>query len=114
MIGTALSLVDQPLRRRLWAGQLDYRSFAAEGGSSAEAARRLEIFLDLVAHEATEDASFLLDERYAPLLSDAEVALAEALDPVHAHIGGQSSAARHVRLLLANLGAMTPEGPDHV
>lgn len=82
-------------------GIRECRSFAPEGGSDVDAARRLEVFLDLVAHEATEDASFLLDDRYAPLLGDADVALSRALDPVQGRTRGHGSAARRVRLLLA-------------
>lgn len=111
IIGTALSLIDQPLRRRLWEGQLDYQSFGPPGGDMAVAARRLEVFLDLVAHLATDDASFLLDPRYAALLSEDDAELARALTEVGNAVQRPSSAARQVRAVLERLGSASLTGP---
>jgi hypothetical protein len=79
--GTALSLtsiaVDHDLR-----DDLDFVAMQ-EGGTSGEAARVLEIFLDRVSWSASAahplQASYLLDERYSGALSDPERDLAAIL-----------------------------------
>ena len=103
-LGTALSLLEDPLRRRLGKDQFVYQSFGPADGETAEAARRLEIFLDLVAHEAVDDTPFLLDQRYRALLTEDEAALARALDELPARAGSSHPAARRVRELLDALG----------
>lgn len=105
LLGTALSLLEEPLRRRLGEGQFAYQSFGPAGGDTAEAARRLEMFLDLVAHEATDDTSFLLDDRYRAMLTAEESSLAEALGGMSTHTSGEHVAARRLRELMHDFGA---------
>ena len=111
ILGTALALVDEPLRRRLWEGELHYRAFGARPADArrteevlAEAARRMEIFLDLVAHEATDDASFLLDRRFEHLLSTEELRLSSAVTELSHLPLPDGAAGRCVRALLRQLG----------
>ena len=111
LLGTALALMDQPLRRRLWEGELAYQAFAEAPEDPeqtdhvlAEAGRRLEIFLDLVAHEATEDTSFLLDQRYAHLLTPAEHAFGAAVRHLVDVPRPGGDVGRRVEALLEQLG----------
>jgi hypothetical protein len=111
LLGTALALLDEPLRRRLWEGELAYHAFADRPDDTeqtdqvlGEAARRLEIFLDLVAHEATEDTSFLLDTRYAYLLSPAEQAFGVAVRHLIDVPRPGGNVGRRVEALLEQLG----------
>ena len=65
-VGTLLDVDDDQVRRELWRGQLTWLSMA--GRSIEERSRTLEIFLDAVAAHASNDASWLLDERFRGLL----------------------------------------------
>jgi hypothetical protein len=111
VLGTALALVDEPLRRRLWTGELRYHSFGArppdpdaENRVLADSARRMEIFLDLVAHQATDDASFFLDQRYQHLLGAPERELASAIRALGGFAVPAGAAGRQVRDLIQQLG----------
>jgi hypothetical protein len=111
ILGTALALLEEPARRRLWEGELHYQAFAPQPADPsraeevlAAAARRLEIFLDLVAHLATEDASFLLDDRYAQLLTAEERLLSRAVTRLSSVPLPDGAAGRRVRALLQQLG----------
>jgi hypothetical protein len=111
VLGTALALVDEPLRRRLWAGELRYHAFGArpadpddENRVLADSARRMEIFLDLVAHQATDDASFFLDQRYQHLLGAPERELASAIRALGSFAIPAGAAGRQVRDLIERLG----------
>ena len=111
VLGTALALLDEPLRRRMWDGELRYQAFAERPPDPARtdeviagAARRMEIFLDLVAHHATDDASFLLDERYHHLLTPAERAFTGAVRHLREFPSPGSVAGRRVEALLHELG----------
>jgi hypothetical protein len=120
-LGTVLTLFDDPLFDDLWAGDLDVVPVApAPGGEPTsedlnEAARLLQIFLDLVAFEAADLDAFLLDESYRALLSPAEQRLADVLRPVLSEITragtGDLPALRRVRQLLDELGASNEGGP---
>ena len=72
--GTAVLLRDDPMLAELWRDDLDIH---AVGGD--DAARRLEIFLDLLLAEASPNSSHLLDPGYSGLLTDAESSLRDAL-----------------------------------
>ncbi|WP_433784426.1 SIR2 family protein [Actinomycetospora sp. CA-101289] len=103
--GTALELHGNPLRRRLWAGELDYVAFAQEASTSlATAARRLEIFFDRVACLAADDASYLLDPAYSSLMSESDRALASALGALDGVARGDGAGVSEVRELLQRLG----------
>jgi hypothetical protein len=111
ILGTALALLDEPFRRRLWEGELHYQAFAQRPADPrridevlAAAARRMEIFLDLVAHEATEDTSFLLDRRYEHLLTTEERRLSHAITQLGHLALPDGAAGRRVHVLLQELG----------
>jgi hypothetical protein len=111
ILGTALALLDEPMRQRMWEGELNYRAFAARPADSqrteevlATAARRMEIFLDLVAHEATDDATFLLDTRYEHLLTTEERLLSQAVTELSRLSLPHGAAGRRVLALLEQLG----------
>lgn len=65
-VGTLLDVDDDKVRQQLWRGQLTWLSMS--GADIAERSRTLEIFLDAVAAHASNDASWLLDERFKGLL----------------------------------------------
>jgi hypothetical protein len=71
-VGTLLDVDEDQVRRELWHGQLTWLSMS---GSTVEArSRTLEIFLDVVAAHASDESSWLLDERFKGLLdADAEL-----------------------------------------
>src|SRR4051794_19180527 len=111
ILGTALALIDEPMRQRMWEGELNYRAFAARPADPqrtdevlAAAARRMEIFLDLVAHEATDDATFLLDRRYEYLLTTEERRLSQAVTELSRLALPDGAAGRRVDALLQQLG----------
>ncbi|HLZ36767.1 MAG TPA: SIR2 family protein [Mycobacteriales bacterium] len=107
-IGTALALTDHPIRAQLWAEDLDYVPMAPRGTRTASAARRLEIFLDLLAMLAAPPTGYLLDAAYDGMLSAGERDLARALRrlPGDAHGDARESPAWcEVEQLLRRLGA---------
>lgn len=73
--GTVLDVDHDLVRARLWQGQLDW--IHLEGDGVEARARELELFLDRVAMHASADSGWLLDPRFAGLLSEADAALAE-------------------------------------
>jgi hypothetical protein len=77
----------------------------------AEAARRLEVLLDLIGCLSTPPTGYLLDPAYRGLLDEEERALADALRPVAAALPtGPSWAGEEVAALLRRLGDGAP--PD--
>jgi len=113
--GTVLTLFDDPMFAELWP-DLEVVAVADElvgeptSSEKAEAARRMQILLDLVAFEAADLDAFLLDPTYADLLSPAERRLADRLrplatDPDIASAGDDLPAGARVRQLLTELGA---------
>jgi hypothetical protein len=85
--GTVLVLFDDPLFEDLWSGDLRFVAMADEPADPAgptkqelaTAARRLEIFLDLLGMLAADHRAFILDDRYESILTDEERTLREAL-----------------------------------
>ncbi|HET6818729.1 MAG TPA: SIR2 family protein [Mycobacteriales bacterium] len=77
-LGTTVGLHDDPAKRALWP-HLEHVVVAEGEMDTAERARCLEVFLDLVSARIDRGASYLLDERYAGLLGDADRRLAEHL-----------------------------------
>jgi hypothetical protein len=79
--GTVLTLFEDELEREIWAEDLDVLPMiagTATAVSVAEAARELEVFLDLVGFLSTTSAAFFLDETYS-YLSDDEAQLRDSL-----------------------------------
>jgi hypothetical protein len=74
-LGTTVGLHDDPAKRALWP-HLDHVIVADGEMDTAERARCLEVFLDLVSAQVDRGAGYLLDERYAGLLDEADRRLA--------------------------------------
>ena len=68
--GTALVLGDAPGHRAVWGDRITFESFT--GSSLDEAARHVEILLDVLGAYATRTDSFVLDERYDSQIGDSE------------------------------------------
>ncbi|MFO0851836.1 MAG: SIR2 family protein [Gemmataceae bacterium] len=122
-LGTALSLGGGGLAEVLW--EADVRRVrmadAAEAGPgfpAAEAARRLEVFLDYLVSRTRDAAHLLVGGRYDPLLSDGERRLRDALARFAAAVTGPDAASvrgtvawPRVERLLRGLGFEPPSGP---
>ncbi|WP_222195406.1 SIR2 family NAD-dependent protein deacylase [Modestobacter italicus] len=109
--GTVLALQEDPVRARLWERDVATVAMAAadEAGrvSDAEAARRLEVLLDLLGCLSSQPTGYLLDPAYRGLLDEEETALADALGHVGAALAtgsGRSWAGHEVLRLLRRLG----------
>jgi hypothetical protein len=115
-VGTALALVDDPLRAALWSRDLETVGMMGEhehgedceGGCSvhAEAARTLEVFLDLLVAHTVSGQPFLLDERYDGLLEPDDRELADALRELAALVrADRGGAHEELARMLGRLGA---------
>jgi hypothetical protein len=109
--GTVLALREDPVRARLW--ERDVETVAMAGADeladvpAAEAARRLEVLLDLIGCLSSRPTGYLLDPAYRGLLDEEETALSEALTDVAGALSGgagQSWAGHEVLRLLRELG----------
>ena len=109
--GTVLALREDPVRARLW--ERDVATVAIAGADEladvppAEAARRLEVLLDLLGCLSSRPTGYLLDPAYRGLLDAEETALSDALADVAAALAGgsgQSWAGQEVLRLLRELG----------
>ena len=107
---TALTLEPAPLAEELWQGDLRVISLAGEEDVPLPtAARRLEIFLDLVLALATDHEAHLLDPSFEGVLGEEERALGRVLRSLEdqldeAHLDPEGPAAP-VYELLRRLGA---------
>ncbi|TFV61982.1 UNVERIFIED_ORG: SIR2 family protein, partial [Bacillus sp. AZ43] len=104
--GTVLALREDPARARLWERDVETVAMAPADVPAAEAARRLEVFLDLVCCLSTPPTGYLLDPAYRGLLDAEECAVADALAEAAGVVRADStsSAAREVAALLRRLG----------
>ncbi|WP_448627606.1 SIR2 family protein [Geodermatophilus sp. URMC 64] len=105
--GTVLALREDPARARLWERDVETVAMSPAGTSAAEAARRLEVLLDLIGCLATPPTGYLLDPAYRGLLTEHEQALAEALNEVAGRLpedDESSWAVAEVEALLRRLG----------
>jgi len=109
--GTALLLRQDALLAELWRHDLTLVTMSGETAPAndniPDAARRLEIFLDTLLTETTRDASPLLDDAYAAILTEHERALGTLLRELQAGATEdlrRSPAWRPVADLLARLG----------
>jgi hypothetical protein len=109
--GTVLALHEDPVRARLWERDVETVAMArAEELAdvpAAEAARRLEVLLDLIGCLASRPTGYLLDPAYRGLLDEEEAGLSDALADVAAALGdgaAQSWAGHEVLRLLRELG----------
>lgn len=119
--GTALLLRQDALLAELWRHDLELVSVAGETTPASadipDAARRLEIFLDTLLAETTRDASPLLDDAYAGILTEHERALGALLRKLQAGATDElrrSPAWRPVADLLARLGGPPAMARDDV
>ncbi|MFH5821246.1 SIR2 family protein [Georgenia sp. AZ-5] len=115
LIGTVVTLSPKPAQERLWQGRFRYVATSADGDSQPGAARRLAIFLDLVAMLAADREGYLLDPRYDEMLTSAPerraAELARELAGAVAAVPEEHAAAwRGLREQLRALGARAP-GP---
>jgi hypothetical protein len=103
-----LALREDVARARLWEQDVETVAMTPAGTRAAEAARRLEVLLDLLGCLSTPPTGYLLDPAYRGLLNDDERRLAEALramaealpEPAEA-----TSATHEVAALLRRLGS---------
>lgn len=89
--GTVLDVAGDVSRARLWNDQLTWLDL--EHASEDRGTRVLELFLDRVALHASQDSSWLLDERFAPLLGADDKDLAQRARDLYADIaqrGGEA------------------------
>ncbi|MFQ1003963.1 SIR2 family protein [Modestobacter sp. SSW1-42] len=105
--GTVLALQEDPVRARLWERDVDTVAMGDAGVPGPEAARRLEVLLDLLGCLSSPPTGYLLDPAYRGLLDAEERALAAALGDVATALAGssgQSWAGHEVRRVLRDLG----------
>ena len=104
--GTVLALREDPARARLWERDVETVAMGSPDTSPAEAARRLEVLLDLIGCLSTPPTGYLLDPAYRGMLNEEERALSAALATMSASVpaDASSAAAREVVALLRRLG----------
>jgi hypothetical protein len=109
-----LALREDPARARLWERDVQTVAMAPADTPPAEAARLLEVLLDLIGCLSTPPTGYLLDPAYRGMLDDEERALAEALEQVERAVpeGASASATGEVAALLRRLGSQRCAGPD--
>ncbi|MGY1694772.1 SIR2 family NAD-dependent protein deacylase [Geodermatophilus sp. SYSU D00814] len=105
--GTVLALQEDVARSRLWEQDVETVAMASGDTSPTEAARRLEVLLDLIGCLSTPPTGYLLDPAYRGMLDADERGLAEALQEVATRLPegtATTSAAGEVAALLRRLG----------
>lgn len=108
-VGTLLDVDNDQVRRELWRGQLTWLSMS--GATVPERSRTLEIFLDAVAAHASNDASWLLDERFNGLL-DIDKDLAQAARRLYKRAAGAGPEWERLTDALVALGAASGDYDD--
>jgi hypothetical protein len=105
--GTVLALREDPARARLWEQDVETVAMSPSETPSAEAARLLEVLLDLIVCLSTPPTGYLLDPAYRGLLNEEERALAEAMRRVEGAVPARAgtSATAEVAALLRRLGS---------
>ena len=104
--GTVLALREDLARARLWERDVETVAMGDPDTPPAEAARRLEVLLDLIGCLSTPPTGYLLDPAYRGLLNAEERELAAALRTTAAALPEEagSMAAQEVAALLRRLG----------
>jgi hypothetical protein len=104
--GTVLALREDAARARLWERDVETVAMGSTETAPAEAARRLEVLLDLIGCLSTPPTGYLLDPAYRGLLNEEERRLAAVLQEAAASVPEESTsgAAREVAALLRRLG----------
>lgn len=105
-LGTALLLKEDPTQAELWSQDLSLTAMAPLDTDTSTSSRRLEIFLDRLLYETSDNSAHLLNPDFAGVLTPAERALSDVLRPV-LEAGDEVREARvwrKVTDLLADLG----------
>jgi hypothetical protein len=112
--GTVLALREDAARARLWERDVETVAMGSRDTAPAEAARRLEVLLDLIGCLSTPPTGYLLDPAYRGLLNEEERRLAAVLKETAASApeDSTSSAAREVAALLRRLGHDSSAGGE--
>ncbi len=111
VLGTIVTLQPEPETAAQWSPDLDTiaaseNCITPDGKGTADAGRKLEIFLDrLAAKAASDEHSYVLDPRYAELLVCADRPFAERLVTLAHELPDSNPAWRKVKELLASYGA---------
>jgi hypothetical protein len=108
--GTVLALTEDRARARLWEQDVDTVAVAAAGTPGPEAARQLEILLDLIGCLACPPTGYLLDPAYRGMLGADEARVADALRRLDDEVTGdarRTGAWDQVEQVLRRLGAGT-------
>ena len=105
-LGTFLDVDGTPARQELWSDQL--RWISLPGPTLEDRARMMEVFLDAVAAHATTDASWLLDQRFAGLLSKEGKSLAQDVRALQARALKLGATFEPLVATLGRLGAGAP------
>jgi hypothetical protein len=105
--GTVLALREDPARARLWERDVETVAMSPADTPPAEAARLLEVLLDLIGCLSTPPTGYLLDPAYRGLLNEEECALAGALRAVERAMPPETgtAATEEVAALLRRLGS---------
>jgi hypothetical protein len=106
-IGTVLTLKEDPLNSELWMKDLYVLPMTVDSDDK-DAARQLEIFLDLVGYLSTTSAAFFLDETYDAVLTKEERKLRAELSNLLSTVKGadtETVAGKVLRFLEEELGA---------
>jgi hypothetical protein len=114
--GTVLALRDDPARTRLWEQDVETVAMGPADTAPAEAARRLEVLLDLIGCLSTPPTGYLLDPAYRGLLNEEEQQVSAALATMAQALpeDASSTAAQEVLGLLCRLGYGSSAGSgDH-
>ena len=85
-LGTVLAVHSDPARARLWQRDVDTVAVGDPEQGTPEAARRLEVLLDLVGCLACPPSAYLLDPAYRGMLDADEADLARALEHLDAEV----------------------------
>jgi len=112
--GTLLALLEDAARARLWERDVETVAMAPRDGSPDEAARRLEVLLDLIGCLSTPPTGYLLDPAYRGMLDDEEQQVSGALAHMAESLpeGSPSTAVQEVLRLLDRLGYAGPREPS--
>lgn len=111
-VATALTLFHDPLDDYAWKDKLTLLPMS-EGSDVPNAARTLEIFLDMLLAHAVDSHSYLLAEGYAEVLTAEETSIRAKLMELGNSLSAEeraTSGGRRVRAMLDELGANSSQG----
>jgi SIR2-like domain len=108
MFGTALFLKPEPLLEEVWQGDLQLLAVGDDKLDFSEAARQLEIFLDLLLAEGTSNTAHLMDNTFLNMLTEGEKEVRSELLELRKRLGPEArntEAWQMVEQLMVRLGA---------